>query len=443
MGSESNQRGDIIAICSRAVSATRGWRAEALIGVCLVEIDHFAYVVGGAGGEILTLGILGIAVWRTRRLRFYLRRQLAEGAYLRWWGRIARHCRLTSPFGLYPTLKSVRPVACGEVLEVALPVGMDATHLERSTVTIAASMAVGEVRVAASPSNASRVRLTVVRRDPLSAPLGTWPALHTASTNLWEPVVIGVDELSEPVWLSLPEHNLLIGGEPGAGKSNLLSLLVAWAVLDPTVSVTLMDGKQVELAAWAGCADYFVGPDLSHARFVLSQLRGELENRYARLLAQRKRKVDPGDGLGLHVVVVDELAFFVKGKAATERADIAEALRDLVSRGRAAGFIVICATQKPSHDVVPTFLRDLFSYRCALRCTSPEASDTVLGAGWATQGYSASSIDPGARGVGFLLAEGGVPRRVRAYPLSDQEVESLAKRGQALRTTHRHGGIGR
>jgi DNA segregation ATPase FtsK/SpoIIIE, S-DNA-T family len=58
--------------------------------------------------------------------------------------------------------------------------------------------------------------------------------------------------------------------------------------------------------------------------------------------------------------------------------------------------------------VVPTYLRDLFGFRWALRCSTPDASDTILGRGWASQGYSAAQIDPTARGVGLLLQEGGV-----------------------------------
>jgi hypothetical protein len=75
--------------------------------------------------------------------------------------------------------------------------------------------------------------------------------------------------------------------------------------------------------------------------------------------------------------------------------------------------ITVATTQKPSADVVPTYLRDLFGFRWALRCSTPEASDTILGRGWASQGYSAAQIDPTARGVGLLLQEGGVLVRLR------------------------------
>ncbi len=77
--------------------------------------------------------------------------------------------------------------------------------------------------------------------------------------------------------MSLPEHNVLIGGEPGAGKSVALSLLVAAAALDPAVTLWLLDGKRVELATWEPCAARLVGPSLEEALGVLDQLREEMD----------------------------------------------------------------------------------------------------------------------------------------------------------------------
>jgi hypothetical protein len=63
----------------------------------------------------------------------------------------------------------------------------------------------------------------------------------------------------------------------------------------------------------------------------------------------------------------------------------------------------------------------------------PAASDTVLGSGWASLGYAASTIDAADRGVGLLLAEGGVPVRLRACWLDDDQLAVLAARAEALR----------
>ena len=245
--------------------------------------------------------------------------------------------------------------------------------------------------------------------------------------SLWDPLALGIDEDGKAVSIGLPERNLLLGGEPGAGKSAALSIFIAAAALDPTVRLTLMDGKQVELAAWSDSAEHFVGPDMAGAIEVLKDLCAEMDRRYSVLLASGLRKIAPGGQFGLHVVAIDELAFYIRGGSKDERTELTETLRDLISRGRAAGMIVIAATQKPSNDIIPTFVRDLFSFRMALRCTTPEASDTILGQGWASQGYSAATLDPTTRGVGYLLAEGSVPVKLRTHYLDDDAIAELAQ----------------
>ena len=175
------------------------------------------------------------------------------------------------------------------------------------------------------------------------------------------------------------------------------------------MTLTLLDGKQVELAPWSGSAEHFVGPDMAGAIDVLKDLCAEMDRRYGVLLSSGLRKIERGGDFGLHVVAIDELAFYMRGGTKDERTELSETLRDLISRGRAAGMIVIAATQKPSNDIVPTFVRDLFSFRMALRCTTPEASDTILGQGWAKEGYSASTLDPTSPGRGVPVGRRGGP----------------------------------
>ena len=135
------------------------------------------------------------------------------------------------------------------------------------------------------------------------------------------------------------------------------------------------------------------------------------------------------------MLVVDELAHYLLAPDRKVRTEFAELLRDLVARGRAAGLIVLAATQKPAHDVIPTALRDLFGVRWALRCNTPQASDTILGSGWASTGHTASTIDPAHRGVGHLLHEGGTPTRLRCHYLDDGHLAELAARAELIRQT--------
>ncbi|HXA34638.1 MAG TPA: hypothetical protein VNV87_20480, partial [Acidimicrobiales bacterium] len=97
----------------------------------------------------------------------------------------------------------------------------------------------------------------------------------------------------------------------------------------------------------------------------------------------------------------------------------------------------VAATQKPSIDIVPSALRDLFGFRWGFRCATREASDTVLGSGWAAQGYSTADIDPSLRGVSLILHEGGVPVRLRTYHFTDAVISTISERAGRLRAASR------
>jgi FtsK/SpoIIIE family len=337
--------------------------------------------------------------------------------------------------GLPPVrLGRIRAVPAGDQASVRVSSGCSVEDLADRRELLAASVGLRELRVLRDPGDASRGTVTFVRRDPLVDATVAWPHARAERLSLWEPVPVGVDELGDTVSIALPERNVLLGGEPGAGKSAALSLLVATAALDPSCRLWLLDGKLVELSAWAPCAERLAGPDVGEAIALLKAVRSEMEDRYRELLARGARKITRGDELALHLIVCDELAFYLAAEDRKQRTEFAELLRDLVARGRAAGMIVCAATQKPASDVVPSALRDLFGFRLALRCNTPQASDTILGQGWASAGYSAATIPPGQRGVGYLLAEDGLPVRMRGFHLPDEQITRIAERASALRT---------
>ena len=88
-------------------------------------------------------------------------------------------------------------------------------------------------------------------------------------------------------------------------------------------------------------------------------------------------------------------------------------LRDLVARGRAAAMPVIAATQRPSVDIIPKSLRDLFGYRAAFRCTSTGSSDIILGDGWSARRILRHRHQPAQPGR-------SLPDRRRRHPRADQ-----------------------
>jgi len=262
----------------------------------------------------------------------------------------------------------------------------------------------------------------------------TIPAVPVFPLSMFGPVHLGIDENGEHVYVFLGERNVLLGGEPGGGKSSALNLIVAHGALSHDCKLILIDGKQVELGPWRYCADKFIGPSMTDAIAALCQLQQIMNDRYDTLLAAGQRKITPESGEPVYLVVIDEYAYFSATVGSKpQQAEFAALTRDLVARGRAAGVIVILATQRPSYQVIDPSLRDLFGYRWAFRCTTDASSDTVLGHGWAAEGYTAASIDPLARGVSWLLSETGVPRRVKAAYLSDHDIKHLAAYAAQLR----------
>lgn len=274
-------------------------------------------------------------------------------------------------------------------------------------------------------------------RNPFKRPPVTDPAsgsVPVGALSIYEPIHLGIDENGHPVAVTLMYRNLLAGGEPGSGKSSVLNIIVGHGALSPDCRLWLFDGKRVELGPWREVADVFVGSDPDHAITKLRQLQTEMDIRYGLIESVGRRKIVRDDGLDAILCVIDELAYFtVTTGTKDQQEEVRILVRDLVARGRAAGIIVVAATQRPSADIIPTSLRDLFGYRMAFRCTTDSSSDIILSQGWAGHGYSAKAIRPEGIGQAWLLAEGGFPRRMRCAYLNDDHIRTLISHAKHLR----------
>ncbi len=111
--------------------------------------------------------------------------------------------------------------------------------------------------------------------------------------SIWDPVHLGVDERGRPVLVGLSGRNLLAAGEPGAGKSVGLNLIVAHAALSADCRLILIDGKRVELGLWRACAESFIGPNIAEAIELLRRLQSTMDERYDELLEAGRRKDHP------------------------------------------------------------------------------------------------------------------------------------------------------
>lgn len=415
------------------------YHRELLVAAAALTVAHATTAVLPSTAASIALIVLTVAAVVVEVRCGRVRRWLAPGVVRRRWAVGVRSTWLFNLGDQAPRIRRIRRCPAGLRLDIAVPGAVAVADIETNADLLASTLKVKGVRVDVDPyrSRADRIGVTVVHRDPHTIAAPAWPSLtDSGPVSVWDGVPVGVDEDGDPVTLTLAYRNVLVGGEPGSGKSVATSQLVAAAALDPTVDLHLLDAKLLELGAWRGIATSFVGADLPAAVDLAEQLVCVMDTRLAELDAQPGivRKITPTSGHRVQVVIIDEYGWFTSRRHDRKTVAAFEAaMTDLVARGRAAGIVVILATQKPSSEVIATGLRDLFAYRCALRCTTPQASDTILGQGRAAAGYTAVDIAPATPGVGWLLHETGVPQRIRTHELTDNDLTTLIDRAHHLR----------
>jgi hypothetical protein len=358
-------------------------------------------------------------------------------------GKAVRGAVAAAKLGAFEQMRVVGPVTrdgAAWLAQVELPPGITSAQAVKRQPALASALGVDLAQLAVDPVRGHGGRITVwcADSDPLAGPSIPSPlAGRTTPFDVWaEKVAVGVDVRGRPVAFALPERSILTGGEPGSGKSVGSNNVLCSVSLDPHVPLWLADGKGgADLMDYEPLAVRFLAdPDPRALLEMIGDAQDDMSDRYRKLRAVGEKKIsrDIAADLGIYLTVfhIDELQFFAASDLGKE---IVNGLWDLVSRGRGAGWVFSAATQRPSGDVVPTKLRDILSIRWALRCTTPEASDTILGRGWAGQGYSAATLDSTQRGAGFLLAEGSTPVAMRTYLIGDREATALTKRAYKLR----------
>lgn len=359
-------------------------------------------------------------------------------------GKAVRHAIAAAKLGKVDNIRIVGPVTrdgdTAWVAQVELPAGVTSAAAVKRQPALASAFGVDLAQLAVDPvkGHGGQVLVWCADSDPLAGPPIPSPLVGRMSAfDVWsEKIGPGVDVRGRPIGFALPERSILTGGEPGSGKSVGSNNVLCAVSLDPSVPLWLADGKGgADLMDYEPLAARFLAdPDPAALLGMISDAQDDMSTRYRKLraLGEKKitREIAAELGIALTVFHIDELQFFAASDLGKE---IINGLWDLVSRGRAAGWVVSCATQRPSGDVVPTKLRDILSIRWALRCTTPDASDTILGRGWAGQGYSAHTLDSTQRGAGLLLAEGSTPAAMRTYFIGDNDVRALTKRAYRLR----------
>lgn len=247
-------------------------------------------------------------------------------------------------------------------------------------------------------------------------------------------VTYGLTESGEYAKLSYNQTSgIVVGGVPGAGKSAGATLLTLPLLASPKASVAIFDGKGGMDWAWAQRAASLYNNDVD---LDLETATEQLESLAQRCVDDLKSHpwsdADPDfwhSGASalhpFHLVVIDECQtlFDTTGRSKEDKALVERckrAVATIVRKGRSAGWCVMLLTQKPTADSIPTNIRDNCVVRFALRVTTREASEAVLGA--IPEGDPTPTEIPSTRRGGAVVqGEDGHTQSVRFFylPVTD------------------------
>jgi len=372
-------------------------------------------------------GLVGVALtapWVGPRARCWLR----GGALRRRWGRACAAAGLVNASGDGPRIRWVRPVPGGLVLRLRLAPGMSRADVERQLPRMTASMGAHQARVRHDGPRADRLRILLIRRETLGRIVR--PAPLSGPPHELDSVVVGSREDGRPWRLRVRGRHILVAGATGAGKGSVLWSLIralAPAVHAGLVQIIACDPKGgMELAFGRPLYRAF-GTNAEQIAVLLEDAVERLRERTGRL-AGRTRLHVPTVAEPLVVVIVDEIAAltaYVQDTALRKR--ITSALAELLTQGRAPGFVVVGAVQDPRRDVLA--VRDLFPEKVCLRVATASEVDMVLGAGAREAGALADQIPIDTPGVAFARSEDDPePGRVRAAYVDDPTIHATADR---------------
>ncbi len=219
---------------------------------------------------------------------------------------------------------------------------------------------------------------------------------------------LGVDIRGKAFFTDLARMpHLLMGGFTGSGKSvglNAMIMSILYKARPDEVKFILIDPKMVELGVYGGIP-HLLTPIISNPKKAANALGwavAEMDDRYRVLAAlgvrnlqqynqllrdpvqlrrAREKLAEDGNGdapelepMPFIVIIIDELADLM----ITSQRAVEESITRLAQKARAVGVHLICATQRPSVDILTGIIKANFPCRIAYKVRSRYDSRTIL-----------------------------------------------------------------
>lgn len=209
------------------------------------------------------------------------------------------------------------------------------------------------------------------------------------STQAALPMVLGVDTVGAPIIIDMAKMpHLLMAGSTGSGKSVALNAMLVSLLCKRSpddLRLIVIDPKRLEFAPYADIAHLLfpIVTDPKMAPPVLRWVVKQMEQRYEIMAQMGARNIydfranaqkQNYESMPFIVVIVDELAdlMMCAGK------EVEDCIIRITQMARAAGIHLICATQRPSVDVITGLIKVNLPSRISFRVTSKIDSRTIL-----------------------------------------------------------------
>jgi len=224
-------------------------------------------------------------------------------------------------------------------------------------------------------------RLRFMTADPFAEPI---PLLsHDGDSHM---IPIGLFETGQEVLINVLQH-LLIAGMSGAGKSNLMQVIIRMLTHIPWVAVVLVDltPGATEFTRWAGRVAAVV-TSTDDTRLALDLLKEEF-NRRGDLMTER------GWQNWKPTALEPQIVFIVDEAQGIAHAKLHKKLNNVAALARKYGGTLILATQHPKDDNLPTDVKVQMRQTIGLRTKDEGASRVIFGEGATKDGWNTKRLD--------------------------------------------------